>query len=269
MKAASRTYDLGLKSISHMLSLEEDLPLIGYAKVALLEETSEDELYEWLLQKGKNYDEDIKTIQGTFLGAELIRKIYLERDPLSLILKVHLLIENFINEVFIKYTLNEKNLTFKEKINLLKTKKLISTELHSNIAVINTLRNKYAHNYYYDLGDFSITDFSYAKNFYEGLACKRKTTRAVLNLKILQFDILPILLEDIISEYPFLSKKRLKKTSQNIFYKKSVGDRMSRIIDHADKFVKDENMTWEITLKTINALGKKSVIFKINSKDSS
>lgn len=229
-----------------MLGRDEDLPFIGYWKLGLLDKKSEDELYNSLLKRGGFAEGDVKHIRGQFVGAEILRTFYRERDPLSLIVRVHILIESFLNEILKHYQLNENNLTFNKKLKLLKKEKLINERLYSDIAVLNNLRNSYSHNYYYNIADFEITKFSYAQNFYDGLKFRRKATKALLNLKTIQFHIVILLLEDILQEYSFLIDLRLKNVHNRVFYKETVGKKFGEILDKIDEETRGTKVKWSV-----------------------
>lgn len=252
-------FDLSVQSISNFFikEVDEDLPLIGYHKLALLKKNSEDEVYKFLLQQGESSNDMLNRVKGDYIGAEILRIIYSEKDPLSLILKVHLLIENFINEIISKYRLREKRLSFKQKLDLLVSKKLISDYLSSDVSTLNRLRNHYAHDYYYDIGDFLITKFNYAKNFYDGIKCRRKITRALLNLKTLQFLIFPVLIESFLQEYPFLIKKKMKKRLSLNFYDEGMGDKLGKLINQIDRETRNTNFGWGINLRIFDKSKKK------------
>jgi len=229
-----------------MLSKDEDLPFIGYWKLSLLNKKSEDELYNSLIKKDRIAGQNVKHIRGHYVGAEILRTFYCERDPLSLIVRTHILVENFLNGILEHYQLNESSLTFNKKLNLLKKGKIINEHLYSDIAVLNNLRNSYAHNYYYDLADFAVTRFSYAQNFYDGLKCRRKVTKAILNLKTIQFQIIVLLLEDILQEYPFLIGLKLKKVNKLVFYEKTVGEKLGEMLDKIDEETRGTKVEWNV-----------------------
>lgn len=249
-----------------MLTQEEDLPLIGYWKVGLLCHESEDDLLKHLLSNRRFYSEDITHIKGKFIGAEILRTFYLEREPLSLIVKVHLLVENLINEIFKYYKLNENNLSFNRKLIILRDKKLLDEQLFDDISVLNNLRNSYAHNYYFDIAEFNIERFSYANGFYDGLKCRRKETKAIITLQTIQFEIIVLLLEDILNAFPFLVKKKLHKTIKRKFYEESMGEKFGKLIDKTEEITKGTKYELKIDIKLVDTTNGQIVSYKDDSK---
>lgn len=239
---------LSYKSIHRMLGLPHDLPFVGYWKVTLLEKLPT-ELYERLLTLGKSSDEDANNVKGKYIGAEIMRKLCLEKDPLALILKVHLLFENLINEVLAKNKIPFNNITFKNKLNILKKKRKLINMLYEDLSLLNYLRNSYSHNYYYELSSFSIENFSCAHHFYDGIECQDKHIKALLNLKAMQFYIFPDILNDFLNKFHFLINTRLKPEPVRRFYSKSTGERLGELIDEIHQTAKKPNLELSVVIK--------------------
>lgn len=230
-----------------------DLKFIDYWKMCLRDYSSDKELYEFLIDyRQADGEEDVKFIEKGFLGSEMLRRIYLDKDPIGLVLRVHLIFDSFLDIMLSKSKLNSKKLKFKQKLDLLKARRRIRSELHTNLIEFNKLRNKYAHNLYYDLADYDINNFTVCSNFYSHLSIKSNKTRAVLNFKTLQFYILPDLLEKFLKSYPYLIESKLKKKTAIHYYREDAGDMFGKIVRKLEKYkdMSDLGMKISIELET-------------------
>ncbi|MCX9026333.1 MAG: hypothetical protein OIN85_09600 [Candidatus Methanoperedens sp.] len=158
----------------------------------------------------------IKTTHEKPLGSEFLRKIYDEIDPLSLIVKAHLFVENFLDEIIrIKFRnsqliLDRRDFTFSLKLDILRSKNYLDEKLYSDIMLLNKLRNKFAHDLFYDISDFDMSKFYYCDGFYDKVKTNSKEAKRVLNIHILRI-VLCQLLFRLTKKYPFISDIKIKK----------------------------------------------------------
>jgi len=197
----------------------KDLPLmIHYWKLGLHEShKDENDLFNHLLKCGINWDDTDFLIKAR-LGAEVIKNIYLEKEPITIILKSHLLFEKFLDHVLIENKINLNDLSFFSKISLLKKRKILKKDIFNDLRLLNNLRNEYSHNYYFDIGSFDASQFSICKGLYQGLPIRRKKTKAVLNLKTLQYFVIVNILGRISFDFPYLNEVKIKKTPHALFF---------------------------------------------------
>lgn len=184
----------------------------------------EKKLYEFLLTYGGQSYKSLSSLKKKPLGSELLRKIHLEEDPLALVLKAHLIIEIVLDEIIRKkfrhgsILLKRKDVSFSLKKDILRSKNYLDLNLHSDIHLLNDLRNKYAHDYFYDLAEFDMNKFYYCNGLYDGVFADKARTRRLLNLKTFQFLILFFLLARLTKKFPFIADIKIKKMKQ-AFYK--------------------------------------------------
>lgn len=203
--------------------------MIHYWKLGLFEyHKDENGLFNHLLQYGINWDDTSSLIKAR-LGAELIRNIYLEKEPISIVLKSHLLFENFLNNVLTENNIRPRDLSFFSKITLLKNRKIVKKDIFNDLRLLNILRNEYSHNYYFDIGSFDISQFSICKGLYQGLPLRRKKTKAVFNLKTLQYFVIYNILGRLSYDFPYLIKIKAKKTPHALFFD-DIGENLGKII---------------------------------------
>jgi len=231
----------------------KDLPIIRYWKLVLLDKSDDKELFEFLINYGNTYkdESEVDFIRGDKLGSEFLRRIYSEKDPLTIVLKIHLILEIFINEISKKHKLKTIDLTFKSKLDQLKKNRIIKKDIYDELSLINKLRNNFAHDYYYDIGNFNVSKFKECKDFYMGLALRRKHTKALVNLKTLQFFIFPRLLGDLTIRYAFLSKLRTKKKFIK-YYEEQVSDKVEKLVRRVEELTRDTNLGVRVKIEVYN-----------------
>lgn len=196
-----------------------DLPLmIHYWKIGLYEKYQEEErLLEHLLKFGISWTDSGELISGR-LGSEIIKNIYSERQPISIVLKSHILFENFLDIILLKHKLEARKFSFFSKISLLKNKSILKKDIFTDLNLLNQLRNEYGHNYHFDIATFDISQFSICKCIYKGLPVRRKKTKAVLNLKTLQYFVVLNILGRMTYDFPYLERLKIKKISNYLFF---------------------------------------------------
>lgn len=143
------------------------------------------------------------------LGAEFTKYIYEDKNPMSLTLKSHLFLENFIDEIIRKkfkkpeVLFKRREITFAVKIDLLYANNHLSEDLYSDITRINTLRNKYAHNLLFDIADYDITKLKYMDKV-KGITIISKEAKRIVNTYYLRLTYHFLLLR-LSNKYPFLT----------------------------------------------------------------
>ncbi|QIK53903.1 hypothetical protein G7051_05935 [Dysgonomonas sp. HDW5B] len=102
------------------------------------------------------------------LDSIALKKVFLEQDSLSLILKGHLYIEVLLNDIIetdpecehktLRKMYELLDSTFFNKLTFLGTKGLLDDDLYKDIDAINRYRNKFAHNFEFCICDLSLFD---------------------------------------------------------------------------------------------------------------
>lgn len=226
----------------------------------------EKKLYEFLLAFGGQSYKALSSLKKKPLGSELLRKIYLEEDPLALVLKAHLIIEIVLDEIIRKkfrygnVLLKRKDVSFSLKKDILRSKNYLDLNLHSDIRLLNDLRNKYAHDYFYDIADFDMSKFYYCDRLYDGVPTKRAKTKRLINLKTFQFFVLVYLLTRLTKKFPFIADIKIKKIQQ-AFYK----DPFEKFRDELYELLKGTGYELRIEIRKRKKFRKK----KAKSKESS
>lgn len=125
---------------------------------------SEEELIGWAKKQ---------SVVGAFepflelLGSQLIMHLQNEATPLSLVLRAQLYLERMVEEIISKkfrhseVILKNRSFTAAHKVDIVRARNLLDATAHNDIALINSLRNKFAHDLAFNIGAFDMSRFSY------------------------------------------------------------------------------------------------------------
>lgn len=150
------------------------------------------------------------------LGSELLRQIYILKEPLSIVITGHLFIESFINHIIeTKFKLSHlilenRDFTFNLKIEILKSKNYLDDKIYFDIKLLNQLRNKFAHNLLYNIADFDMSKFYYFDQVYTLIPLQTKKAKNALNIYLLRNGLKEIMF-NLTSKYPSIGKLTMKK----------------------------------------------------------
>jgi hypothetical protein len=145
------------------------------------------------------------------LGSHFLKHVAQERDVLNLTLKAHLYIENFLEEILKRkfmhgaILLNNRDVTFSLKLDILRAKNYLDEKLYHDIRLINRLRNKFAHELTFDIGSFDMSQFSYCEGLYQDVRTKKAETRRLVNIHIFKHVLLYLLLR-LTEEHEFIAE---------------------------------------------------------------
>ncbi len=67
---------------------------------------------------------------------------------------------------------DRRDFTFSLKLDILRSKNYLDEKLYSDVILLNKLRNKFAHNLFYDLSDFDMSKFYYCDELYDRVRTK-------------------------------------------------------------------------------------------------
>ena len=131
---------------------------------------------------------------STILGRNFLKEVTIEDNPRLLVIKGHLFLELYINEILNRNVKNFDKLekygilnTFFKKIRYLESQEILDNLETSHLLTLNSLRNKFAHDVYQSLDRFDIHDFEYIKmNFSSSFKTKIKKNKIELNRIILK-----------------------------------------------------------------------------------
>jgi hypothetical protein len=160
--------------------------IIGITVDVLSNIVNEDEIIDFIKESELNTSTTVNSnaFNGV-LGAEFIKYIYDDKNPISLTLKSHLFLENFLDEIIRKkfkkpeILFKRREITFSVKIDLLYAGNHLTEDLYNDITRVNSLRNKFAHNLHCDIADYDITRFKFMEDIKKIRAIKVETKRAV------------------------------------------------------------------------------------------
>jgi len=156
-----------------------------------------------LIKAAKNVRLDLLA-RGKFrrkpLGSQFLRLIVSERDALTLVLKAHLFVERFLEEILRRkfpgseVLFEEPSLSFRDKARVLRAKNYLDEHLFKDVILLNRLRNSYAHRLNYDIGEFDVSRFYYCDILYEKVATSTPIARRHVNLCFLALVLYELLM---------------------------------------------------------------------------
>ena len=160
------------------------------------------------LKKGKICNN--KLLHLDFFGANLIKTLNDESNVISLVLKSHLYIENFLDHI-IKKKFNkhefilDNSFNFYQKLNIMMSKNYLTDNLFKTIKLLNTIRNKYAHNLKYNIANFDFSQFPYCEDIYSSLKTKNIDVKKEAHIFVLKHIIFNLLM-NLTKKHPYISE---------------------------------------------------------------
>ena len=171
---------------------------------------TEAELLSWLREYGFRIPFEPNKDQ---VGADLIRLLQQETDPLNLVLRAHLYLENLLEAILRRrfpnpeLLLKNRDFTFSMKLDVLRAKNYLDVHSYNDIKKVNAIRNKFAHELHYDFAAVDFTSFSYCE-YADELRIKDREVRLAVNLYLFKHVIL-WLLAQLTKRYSFLGEIRI------------------------------------------------------------
>jgi hypothetical protein len=107
------------------------------------------------------------------LGSHFLKCLTRIVDPLTLVVTAHLFIERFVDGIIAKkftnagVILKNRGFTFALKVDLLRAKNYLSEDCYVDIRVLNTIRNRFAHDLIFDLAGFDMAQFWFCEQWNE------------------------------------------------------------------------------------------------------
>ena len=127
------------------------------------------------------------------LTTNILKDIYRINDPRLLILIMHLYMENVVNGIIrenLKTPDKILDYRFYQKVQILQTSGIIENKISEDLLILNQLRNKYAHNLYFDAASIDVSKFSDMADVYSLKNYKRKSEKRLLNLFLLKLEMM-------------------------------------------------------------------------------
>lgn len=186
--------------------MSENYEYFTYIVIApLYRYENEESLVKWLASNpiGEN------VIYRELLGSSLIRHLFSETEPTTLVLKAHLYLEQFLDEIIINkfkngdYLLKNNQLSIPNKADILFAKNYLDKNIVSDISLINKLRNRLAHRLHFDISSYDMSNFSYCGSL-DINHFKARSTRTSVNIFIFRHVVYHILLR-LTRKYPFIA----------------------------------------------------------------
>jgi len=194
--------------------MSENYEWFNYGVIGpLLTFTSDAELRAWL--RSHRFIKGAK-IHKQPLGSSLLRLLRQVEEPLPLVVQAHLHFENFLDAIIQRkfrhgsIILDRHDFTFALKVTVLRAKNYLPDSIYQDLLLVNSLRNKFAHNLFYECGDFDMSQFSYCeslKSLYGEIA-GRKSTKSLVNVYIFKHVVFELLLR-MTKAYPFIAELRI------------------------------------------------------------
>lgn len=132
--------------------------------IAALRQTSaEEDLQQHLVQ------EDRRTEEALVLGpldADLVRHLFEQHDPLALVLRGRLYLEEIVDAVIAKkfkhgeVLLQGRSYSFSVKMDLLRAAGYLDQKMYHDLHGVSRLRNSYAHHLSSDISEYDLSVFT-------------------------------------------------------------------------------------------------------------
>lgn len=179
-KKTSNTWNIGKAMSDHYEAF-------GIAMFDLERWQDENELIRYLENKDFAY---VENPSENYLSSHFLQFIGNEKDPLSLTLKAHLYIENFLEEILKRkfkssaLLLKNRDFTFSLKLDTLRAKNYLDEKLYKDVRLLNKLRNKFAHDLFFDISTFDMSQFYYCEDLYRRVIVKSREAKRLVNVSI-------------------------------------------------------------------------------------
>jgi hypothetical protein len=143
-------------------------------------------------------------------GANLIKTLNDESNVISLVLKSHLYIENLLDYIIKKKIkkhelILDNSFSFYQKLKIMMSKNYLTDKLFRTIKLLNTIRNKYAHNLKYNIANFDFSQFPYCEDIYLSLKTKNIGVKKEAHIFVLKHIIYNLLI-DLTEKHPYISE---------------------------------------------------------------
>jgi hypothetical protein len=171
---------------------------------------TEPELLDWLQRNGFRLAVEPN---DELVGAHLLRLLADETDPLSLVLRAHLYLENLLEVILRKkfpraeLLLKNRDFTFSMKVDLLRAKNYLDAPVYQDIKRVNAIRNKFAHELRFDFVGIDFSQFTYCE-YLADLKLTDPSVRVAVNVYMFK-NIVFWLLAQLTKRHPYLGEARV------------------------------------------------------------
>ena len=130
---------------------------------ALRQITTEEELTQHLEQEDQRTEE---LLQAGPLPAGTVAHLYAQTDPLGLVLRARLYLEDCVDAVVARkfknaeFLLQGRSYSFSVKMDLLRAGNYLDPKLYHDLHGVSRLRNSYAHHLSSDIGEYDLSTFT-------------------------------------------------------------------------------------------------------------
>jgi hypothetical protein len=176
--------------VSRFIPLSDNQEIFAVMIHVLQRFRTESGISDWLRRAIRTLPGDI--VEGP-LGSDLIRHLYDDTDPLTVVLRVHLYVEVFLDTILtrrLKYPaliLKNRDFTFAMKLDLLRASNQLDLRLFADIKRLNALRNRFAHDLRFSIAHFDMSAFTYCADVKEYFTkLHSDDAKALLNIYIFQ-----------------------------------------------------------------------------------
>ena len=149
------------------------------------------------------------------LGGKFLFEIYSQRDIRNLVILSQLYLEYICDKIIKKrFRYPEKifnsNLSFYQKLNVLRAEGYLSEDVYNDLDLINRLRNKYAHELFYDITNFDFSKFSFFEDLYGMVNPKEKDIKIMMYRYVLKL-VLHLIIERLGHKFPFIENLKSER----------------------------------------------------------
>jgi len=131
--------------------------------ISALRLIDEEDLQRHLVQEDRRTEE---VLMRRPLDADLVRHLFEQQDPLALVLRGRLYLEEILDAVVAKkfkhgeVLLQGRSYSFSVKMDLLRAANYLDQKMYHDLHGVSRLRNSYAHHLSSDIGEYDLSAFT-------------------------------------------------------------------------------------------------------------
>lgn len=163
-------------------------------------------VYERIAKENEDYQ---GRIAAKPFGRLLVREVFSQTSPQLITLSAHLVLEALLEYVIRdkfpnhQVLLKKTGLPYSAKVDVLYAKGDLTEPLFKDLRQLGRLRNRFAHDLFFDFGEFDISVFKDCEEVYKYTDWECAGSRFLLNLFLLRHISFAILVE-LSEQHPFL-----------------------------------------------------------------
>jgi hypothetical protein len=134
--------------------------------------------------------------KASALSTNVIKDVWLIREPRLLVITIHLYFEYILGKLMERKKLraNQRELSFSQKLRIVKEFQLLAPPLVESLRVVNQLRNNYAHEIFFDIFTWDPLQIPYMAG-YSGRVPRQRQLLSNFNVIVLRLTFMALLLD--------------------------------------------------------------------------